>query len=515
MSKAIFRAENVTKSYPGTTALKDIDFSAYEASVNILIGENGAGKSTLMKIIAGAEKPTSGKLFFDGKEVSFNNASEAAAQGIGIIYQELDLCLNLSITDNIFLGHENSSYGGIIHAKEQEKIARELLARLNCDISPHLIVGDLSVSVQQLVAIAKALRYDTKILIMDEPTSALSTEEVKTLFKVIQDLKARGVAIIYISHRLDELLEIGDHVTVLRDGHIVGHDKMQNIDLKWILHCMLGETRLDVPHHNATAGESLLKVKDLYCPRTAKGVSVNGVSLEVRSGEIVGLFGLMGAGRTELLESLIGLHPQATGEIDFLGKKVKNSLSLSERIGLGMAMVPEDRQASGIVQSMSVRENITLANLSRYSKMGFLPYNYGADDVAGMIKNIAIKIYSPSQMITTLSGGNQQKTIVSKAMLTRPRLLLMDEPGRGIDVKAKAEIFTLMNKLASEGIGILFVSSELMEIMALSDRTLVMSDGRITAEFTRGSYNEQDLMVNAARFREARQQKIEPGLNNE
>lgn len=502
MTKVIFRAEHVTKSYPGTTALKDIEFNAYEGSVNILIGENGAGKSTLMKIIAGAEQPTSGELFFEGRKVSFANASEAAAQGIGIIYQELDLCLNLSVTENIFLGHESATCS-VINSKAQDQVARELLARLNCDINPHHIVGDLSVSTQQIVAIAKALRYDAKILIMDEPTSALSLEEVQTLFKVIRDLKARGVAIIYISHRMDELLEIGDHVTVLRDGHIVGHAPMQQIDLKWILHCMLGDTKLDVPHHNVTPGEAVLTVKNLYCPRTAKGVSVNDVSLEVRSGEIVGLFGLMGAGRTELLESIMGLHPQATGEIVFLGQPITKSLGLTERIQLGMAMIPEDRQASGVVQTMSVRENITLASLNRYSVFGVLPPQYGGDDVASMIKNIAIKIYSPSQLITTLSGGNQQKTIVSKALLTKPRLLLMDEPGRGIDVKAKAEIFTIMNRLAAEGIGILFVSSELMEITALSDRTLVMSDGQITAEFTRGSYTEQDLMVNAARFHKA------------
>lgn len=339
---------------------------------------------------------------------------------------------------------------------------------------------------------------------MDEPTSALSAGEVRTLFKLIRDLKAQGVAIIYISHRMEELLEIGDYITVLRDGRVAAHAPMQGVDMGWILHRMLGDTTLDVPHHgNVATGAPILAVAGLRCPRTENGVSVEGVSLEVRRGEIVGLFGLMGAGRTELLECLMGLHPESTGEVALAGETLDPRLGLDQRIARGMMLIPEDRQAAGIVQTMTLGENITLANLGQYENFGWLQRNFGASDIAATIRNLAIKAFSPTQMITTLSGGNQQKAIVGKALLIRPQLLLMDEPGRGIDVKAKAEIFTIMNRLAAEGIGILFVSSEVKEIVALADRTIVMSEGRITAEFARGAYDEQDLMRAAARAREA------------
>ncbi len=503
MSAPVFQAESVTKAFPGTLALDRVDFAAHAGAVNILVGENGAGKSTLMKIIAGAERPTGGRLLLDGEPVSFATPSEATAKGIGIIYQELDLCPNLSVAENIFLGHE-AGKGALVDRKRQIEVARQILRRLDHDIDPNRLVGDLSVSLQQIVAIAKALRHEVRVLIMDAPTSALSAGEVRTLFKLIRDLKAQGVAIIYISHRMEELLEIGDYITVLRDGRVAAHAPMQGVDMGWILHRMLGDTTLDVPHHgNVATGAPILAVAGLRCPRTENGVSVEGVSLEVRRGEIVGLFGLMGAGRTELLECLMGLHPESTGEVALAGETLDPRLGLDQRIARGMMLIPEDRQAAGIVQTMTLGENITLANLGQYENFGWLQRNFGASDIAATIRNLAIKAFSPTQMITTLSGGNQQKAIVGKALLIRPQLLLMDEPGRGIDVKAKAEIFTIMNRLAAEGIGILFVSSEVKEIVALADRTIVMSEGRITAEFARGAYDEQDLMRAAARAREA------------
>ncbi len=499
MTAPIFLAESVTKAFPGTLALDHVDFAAHAGAVNILVGENGAGKSTLMKIIAGAERPSSGRLLLDGQPVSFAAPSEAMAKGIGIIYQELDLCPNLSVAENIFLGHERGS-GGLVNRKRQAEIARQILRRLDYDIDPNRLVGDLRVSVQQIVAIAKALRHEVRVLIMDEPTSALSAGEVRTLFKLIRDLKAQSVAIIYISHRMEELLEIGDYITVLRDGRVAAHETMDGVDMGWILNRMLGDTTLDVPHHDTAAtGAPILTVEDLCCPRTKNGVSVEGVSLKVRRGEIVGLFGLMGAGRTELLECLMGLHPEASGRVTLAGELLDRRLTLDHRIARGMMLIPEDRQAAGIVQTMTLGENITLANLGRYENFGCLTRNFGAGDIASTIRDLAIKAHSPTQMITTLSGGNQQKAIVGKALLIRPQLLLMDEPGRGIDVKAKAEIFTIMNRLAAEGIGILFVSSEMKEVVALADRTIVMSEGRITAEFARGAYDEQDLMRGAAR----------------
>lgn len=503
MSPIALRAEKITKAFPGALALDHVDFDAHAASVNILVGENGAGKSTLMKILAGAEQPTEGRLLLEGEPVRFATPAEAMAKGIGIIYQELDLCPNMSVTENVFLGHEHTR-NGLIDRKRQTQITRRIMNHLEQEIDPGRLVGDLRVSEQQIVAIAKALRHDIKVLVMDEPTSSLSSQEVQTLFATIRDLKARGVAIIYISHRLEELLEIGDHLTVLRDGKVAAHAQVSDIDMPWILHRMLGETRLDVPHHGAVARrDPLLTVNDLSYPRTSSGVSVDHVSLEVKAGEIVGLFGLMGAGRTELLECLMGLHPQASGTVTLGGEPLDGRLGLDQRIARGMMLIPEDRQAAGIVQTMTLGENITLANLARYQRMGWLPRNPGSEDIAATVRDLAIKARSPTQMITTLSGGNQQKAIIGKALLTRPRLLLMDEPGRGIDVKAKAEIFTIMNLLTAEGIGILFVSSEMKEIVALADRTLVMSGGKITAEFTRGAYDENDLMLNAARTRVA------------
>ena len=503
MADAVFRAEQVTKAFPGTLALDHVDFTAYAGAINILVGENGAGKSTLMKILAGAEQPTDGRLLLDGEEVTFAAPRDAAAKGIGIIYQELDLCPNLSVAENIFLGDEQLR-GGFVDHRAQRRAAREILTRLKQNIDPSRLVGDLSVSAQQIVAIAKALRHEVKVLIMDEPTSALSTGEVEILFKLIRDLKSQGVAIIYISHRLEELIEIGDHITVLRDGRISAHADMQGVDIPWILHRMLGATALDVAHHgNAATGDPILSVRDLSLPRTASGAKVDGVSLDVRGGEIVGLFGLMGAGRSELLECLMGLHPEARGEVTLVGEVLPGRLGVEKRIARGMMLIPEDRQAAGVVQTMTLGENITLANLHHYGRAGCLPRRFGAKDVAATIKDLAIKAHSAAQMIGTLSGGNQQKAIVGKALLIRPRLLLMDEPGRGIDVKAKAEIFTIMNQLASEGIGILFVSSEMKEIVALADRTLVMAEGRITAEMVRGAYDETDLMQKAARTWEA------------
>lgn len=501
MSRIVLRAEQVTKVFPGATALDHVDFDAYGGCVNILVGENGAGKSTLMKILAGAEQPTEGRLLLEGKPMRFATPSAATARGIGIIYQELDLCPNMSVTENIFLGHERVRHG-FIDRKSQTKVVQRIIGQLAHDIDPDCMVGGLSVSEQQIVAIAKAIRHDVKVLIMDEPTSALSSQEVPTLFGLIRDLKAQGVAVVYISHRLDELIEIGDRITVLRDGRIAAHAEMSEIDMPWILHQMLGETTLDVPHHgNAIQRESLLTVNDLSCPHTDSGVSLEGISFEVRSGEIVGLFGLMGAGRTELLECLMGLDPRATGAVTLGGKALDAGVTLDQRIALGMMLIPEDRQAAGIVQSMTLGENITLANLGRYQRLGWLPRGFGATDVARIMDNLAIKARSPTQMITTLSGGNQQKAVVGKALLTRPRVLLMDEPGRGIDVKAKAEVFTIMNRLGADGMGILFVSSEMKEIVALADRTLVMSEGRITAELIRGTYDENDLVLNAGRRR--------------
>jgi erythritol transport system ATP-binding protein len=497
--QVILRAEHITKVYPGTIALADASFNAYAGKVNILVGENGAGKSTLMKIIAGAELPTEGALVLDGQTLQIRSPLDAQKHGIGIIYQDLDLCANMSVSDNIFLTQEIATRG-VINFKRQREKTRELLDRLEHTIDPDRLVGDLGVSSQQIVAIAKALLQNVKILIMDEPTSALTANEVSILFRVIRELKSHGVAIVYISHRLEEVMEIGDYITVLRDGKVQAEARIPDINIDWIIEKMVGRalsSYLPSTHHTVSRGT--LEVSHLSFPRAEGGFHVRDLSFSVRAGEIVGLYGLMGAGRSELLECLMGLHAEATGDIVVEDKPLRHSMTVDERIDAGLALVPEDRQGAGIVQSMTVGSNITLSNIRDYARMGVLPAKAGLSDVLQMIKNLAIRVSSPAQLVTALSGGTQQKVVVAKSLLTRPRVLLMDEPTRGIDVNAKAEIFGIMNNLAQEGIAILFASSELKEITANSDRVLVMSRGEITGEFTRGSYTDADLVAASAK----------------
>ncbi len=499
--QVILRAEHITKVYPGTIALDDASFNAYAGKVNILVGENGAGKSTLMKIIAGAEMQTEGDLVLDGEALQIRDPLDAQRHGIGIIYQEMDLCANMSVSDNIFLTHE-IALRGVINYKQQRQKTSELLARLEHAIDPDRLVGDLGVSSQQIVAIAKALLQNVKILIMDEPTSALTSNEVNILFRVIRELKNQGVAIIYISHRLEEVMEIGDYITVLRDGKVQAEARIADIDIDWIIEKMVGRALSSfLPGSTHTVSEGALEVTNLSFPRAEGGFHVHNLSFSVRAGEIVGLYGLMGAGRSELLECLMGLHAEASGEIVVEGKPLYRSMTVDERIEAGLVLVPEDRQVAGIVQSMTVGDNITLSNIREYARVGILPSRAGLSDVLQMIKNLAIRVSSPVQLVTALSGGNQQKVVVAKSLLTKPRVLLMDEPTRGIDVNAKAEIFGIMNRLAQEGIAILFASSELKEITANSDRVLVMARGEISGEFSRGSYTDADLVAASAKKR--------------
>lgn len=498
----VLRAEGVTKVFPGTVALSDVDFNTHAGKVNTLVGENGAGKSTLMKIIAGAEQPTKGTLTMDGQAVRFRTPIEAQARGIGIIYQELDLCPNMSVSDNMFLTREIAPRS-VINFKKQREIASQILGRLEHRIDPDRKVGDLGVSAQQVVAIAKALVQNVKILIMDEPTSALTGNEVAILFRVIRELKSQGVAIIYISHRLEEVLQIGDYITVLRDGKVQAEEQVGKIDINWIIEKMVGKSlSAFLPRAEHAARKVILQCHSLSYPRPEGGQYVGDFSFQVHSGEIVGLYGLMGAGRSELLECLIGLHPESSGEILIEEEQLSQGSSVDERIARGLILVPEDRQAAGIVQSMTVANNMILASLASYARMGVLPRKAGIAEILKMLRDLSIRVSSPEQQITALSGGNQQKVVVAKALLTRPKVLLMDEPTRGIDVNSKSEIFAIMNELAQSGIGILFASSELKEIMALSDRVLVMAQGKLSGEFKRGAYAEADLVgASAARDR--------------
>ena len=493
----ILTAENITKVFPGTVALEDVSFSVRKGKVNVLIGENGAGKSTLMKILAGVERPTSGKILLDGREIHLHSPLDANRLGIGIIYQELNLCANLSVVDNIFLARETTQNGLIAH-KSQKQRARELINRLEQKIDPDQLLGDLRLGEQQIVEIAKALAQDVRILIMDEPTSALSAAEVEILFRVIRELKSRGVAIIYISHKLEELLQIGDYITILRDGHKVAEEEAKNINVPWLIEKMVGRNPAALfTRKERQLGDVLLKVENMTLPRVGGGYLLDHVSFELREGEVLGFYGLMGAGRSDLVDCLAGARPQATGNIWLDGKPV-TATTISDRIESGFVLVPEDRQRYGLVQTLSVMDNMLLASLKKYLKGIFLARKQEKAATDQQIKELSVRVANPLQPITALSGGNQQKVVVAKGLLTHPKVLLLDEPTRGIDVGAKSEIFEIMNRLAAQKYGVIFVSSELKEILAMSDRILVMSKGAITGEFTHQEATEEKLVAASA-----------------
>jgi erythritol transport system ATP-binding protein len=470
----------------------------------VLVGENGAGKSTLMKIVAGVEQPTSGNLYLNGQEVSFKSVRDAARLGIGIIFQELNLFPNLNIAENIFMAREVVRHTAIIDHKAQIERTKTLLERLEHPLDPTTLVSDLRVGQQQIVEIAKALSQEVSILIMDEPTSALSTEEVEVLFRIIKELKSQGVAIIYISHRLEELMQIGDYITVLRDGNLRDSKPMDAIDVPWIIDQMVGEASVTaVKTKTHTAGDEVLRVESVSLPRQGGDFAVDNLSLSLRAGEIVGIYGLMGAGRSEFFECLIGLHPESSGKVWLAGKPVKSHKRLGERIRMGLTLIPEDRQREGLVQIMSVADNMLLASLWKYLKAGFhLVEEKKKRSVNQMIKDLSVKTPSPQVEVSSLSGGNQQKVVIGKALLTSPKVLLMDEPTRGIDVGAKAEVFQIMGELAAEGLGIMFVTSELKEILAISDRVIVMSKGKITAELACAEATEEALVAASAKGHE-------------
>ncbi len=477
----VLEAREVSMQYPGTLALDRVTFALRRGTVSALIGENGAGKSTLVKILAGIARPTGGTLVLDGEEIALRSVREADARGIGIIHQELNLCPNLSVAENIFLGRELAGRG-VLDARRQRERARELLARLEHPIDPAAVVGELPLGQQQIVEIAKALARDVRVLMMDEPTSALSAAEIAVLFRIIRELKARGVAIVYISHRLEELLGIADSVSVLRDGRMVAEAAAGEVDTRWIVERMTG--RAAGPGEaleRGAPGRELLRVEKVSLRAESGRALLREVSLRLRAGEVVGIYGLMGAGRTELLECLMGLHPGMAGSV-FLDSKDLSGIETPQRIARGLAMAPEDRQAAGLVQSLSVLANMTVASLERYTKAGWL--SPAREEAAGARAAADLRIKAPGlrHSIEALSGGNQQKVVIARCLLTEPRVLLLDEPTRGVDVGAKREIHGIVRKLAAAGMGIVLATSELEEVRAAADRVVVMSRGRVTAE---------------------------------
>lgn len=490
--EAALAAVGITKSFDGVRALSHVTFTAIEGKVNVLVGENGAGKSTLMKIISGAEQPDSGTVRLAGSTVAFRSSRDAIQAGVGIIHQELSLLPNLSLAENIFAGRELRRARIFTDLPAERRAAAALLHRLGQDLDPDTLVETLPVGQQQLVEIAKALAGDLRILIMDEPTSALSATEVDVLFQVMRDLKASGMTLIYISHRLEELRRIGDVVTVLRNGQVVARRPMAEATTGWIAEQMTGRELGRLPDHGRTVPQdNVLRVTGLSAV-PPRGTAVRDVSLSVHSGEIVGIYGLLGAGRTELLECIAGSRALSGGDIVIAGQPGAKR-SLAERLGQGVVLVPEDRQRDGLVQTMSVKDNMLLASLRQVAPRALLSERLAKVLVRQQADGLRIKFPGMNSLVTALSGGNQQKVLIARALLTSPKVLLLDEPSRGVDVGAKGEIFRIMRELSDQGMGILFTSSDLTEVLSVPDRILVMADGRITGQFSRAEAAESSL----------------------
>ena len=499
-SDVVLSIEGMTKVYPGTIALKNVDFEVHAASVNVLVGENGAGKSTLMKIIAGVEQPTYGRMTIDGREVFLNGPQSATAQGIGIVFQELNLFPNLSIAENIFMAREMVTARIAIDHAAQETEANALLKRLEHPLDPRTRVEDLRIGQQQIVEIAKALAQHARILILDEPTSALSAAEVKILFRVINELKSQGVAIVYISHRLDELIRIGDFITVLRDGRITGKARVKEIDVPWIVRQMTGAAERQIPKSEHVLGRvEAFRAEHISLPRAGGGKAVDDVSLSVLAGEIVGIYGLLGAGRSEFFECVIGRHPHAKGEIFIEGRRIAER-DVTGRIGRGLFLIPEDRQREGLISILSVATNLTLASLPRFGSFFHIKRDKERAAAKEAIMTFGIKVSDPDREVSALSGGNQQKVVIGKALMTKPKVLLMDEPSRGIDIAAKTDVFSTMRRLADEGLAILFVTSDLDEVLTLSDRIAVMCNGRLAGIFDRHDASRDRIVAASAAF---------------
>jgi ABC-type sugar transport system ATPase subunit len=498
MEEIILEANQITKIYPGTTALYNANLKVRRGKVNVLLGENGAGKSTMMKIIAGVETKTSGTIYVNGKEADYTTPNEAIQHGVGIIYQELNLFPNLSIAENMFMTREIKKNRIAIDHKKQNETAVQYLKKLNLDIPPHTPVVDLRVGQQQLVEIAKVLSQNAGIIIMDEPTSALTEAEVTTLFEVINELRKQNITIIYISHRLEEIMHIGDYVTILRDGKFIEEKPVSEIDIPWIIDKMTGGHKIENLYERRQMGEEILRVKNLsLSKKNGHGFSVNDISFSLRAGEILGLYGLLGAGRTELLECLIGEQKKYTGTIELEGKTVK-SKTINGRIQDGFALIPEDRKTLGIFGNMIILENMVMSALSRFFRRLFLQEKMEKAAAANISKDLNVKAASIMDSINSLSGGNQQKIIIGRSLLTNPKILLMDDPTRGIDISAKYDVYEICKRLAEKGIGIIFVSSEMQEMQAIPDRVLVLSQGRLKGEFLHEDLTEEKLVSASA-----------------
>lgn len=493
MSKRIpmLRMEGVSKIFPGVKALDNVDITAYGGEVTALMGENGAGKSTLMKILSGVYQKDEGKVFIDGVEAHIKGIKSAEEYGVTIIHQEMSVLNNLTVAENIFLGNEKfHKFTGKINKKELVERSKLFLDQIGANINPNTLVSSLNVGEKQMVEIAKALTKNARVIIMDEPTTALTEVETKNLFKVIDSLKKKGIAIIYISHRMEEIFAICDRVEVLRDGKYAGNALIKDIDNDKLISMMVGRKIEDqFPYREVKSGKDILEVMNLNA-----NVGIKDISFNVKEGEILGIAGLMGSGRTEVAKTIFGEYKKTSGSIKIKGKEV-NIKNIQQAIDNGICYLSEDRKKEGCVLSLSVAENMILSNLKKYeSKMMSIDKNKAIKDVDYYIDKIKIKTPNRDQLIKNLSGGNQQKVILAKWLMLSPEVLIIDEPTRGIDVGAKKEIYELLNELKASGKAIIMISSDLPEVLGISDRIIVMSEGRISGELKREEASQESIM---------------------
>ena len=495
MNDIIVSMHDICKSFPGVKALDHVDFELRSGEVMALLGENGAGKSTLMKVLSGVYTRDSGDMEIQGKAYGNLTPKQAQAAGVAIIHQELNMCRHLTVAENMFLGREKVR-GVVLSQREMEDEAAEVLGRLKIDISPRTVVGDLPISKQQMVEIAKALSMDARILIMDEPTSALTAREIEDLFRIIRDLRASDHGIVYISHRLEELQHIVDRVTIMRDGQYITSMNFADTTIDQIITHMVGrEIKEKFPRVTCQKGKKIFEVRHLNAGRM-----VRNVSFSLYEGEIVGFAGLMGAGRTETTRAIFGIDPKESGQILLDGREIAIH-SPSDAIRQGVVLAPEDRKKDGLCTKLSIRHNIALPNLDLLcNRLGVVSHSRENAMCEQAVKNLQIKTPSVDVDAANLSGGNQQKVVVAKWLARNSRVVIFDEPTRGIDVAAKVEIYHLMNQLKKQGIAVMFVSSELPEVLGIADRVIVMCDGQITGEVMARESNQNEILTLATRF---------------
>jgi ABC-type sugar transport system ATPase subunit len=488
----LINVNNIHKRFPGVYALKGINFELYPGEIHALMGENGAGKSTLIKIIAGVFNYEKGNYYIEEEKADINEPIDAIHKGISVIYQELNLVENLSVAENIYFGNLPTTRSGRVLWKELEENTRKALKEVGLNINPRNKVGYLSMAQQQLVEIAKALSHNSRVLIMDEPTSALSPKEIDNLFNLIRELKNKGVGIIYVSHKIEEIFALTDRVTVLRDGEHIGTKRTDELTESTLISMMVGRELSDMfPKTPPVIKEEVLEVRGLT---TAK---VKDINFEVKSGEIVGFSGLMGSGRTELAKAIFGVDKRLQGSVIVDKREVlPNSTLIAKQLGLGL--IPESRKEEGIIPNLSVKNNISIASLNQFKKKFSLNKILETKCVKDIINNLSIKTPSLDQLIVKLSGGNQQKVIVARWLMKENlKVLIIDEPTRGIDVGAKAEIYAILNRLAHEGLAVVMMSSEMPEILSMCDRIYVMKNGQITGQYSREEATQEKLLASA------------------